>query len=272
MDPLVQEPAADRFHALLAHASAEALDAFAEAVERGCERTGASVDSALLSAADHLAAADGSSPAGAETSLREMQHRMINQLAVLAGVMRVRRRSGIADRRIPPCASCIAQVTALARLHQTLGAGASSGEVELRSHLLGVCELLRQSFSLGDRVFIDVAGPELKVCESEASTLALIVNEAVTNSVKHGFSGQRPGWIRVELEADGGALSRLRIVDNGDGQGGTATPGGGLTLVERLAESLGGHVTRPATPDGFVLDVAFARSARVQLRVRGSRP
>jgi two-component sensor histidine kinase len=258
MDALVRKHRTDRLDALGAEASAGAVAAFVDALALHRERTGSDADAALFEVTQHLAAATEATAAHQDdTGLRELQHRMVNQLAGLAGVMRYRWQSALADGATPPCASCISQVAALGRLHQVLGARVEPAEVGLRSHLIGVCELLRQSFCLGERIFIDVAGPEIGVSQAEATTLALIVNEAVMNAIKHGFPRAGRGWIRVELEAPEGRLACLRIADNGAGESACATPGGGLGLVKKLAASFGGRVSRPPCETGFVLEISF---------------
>jgi two-component sensor histidine kinase len=52
---------------------------------------------------------------------------------------------------------------------------------------------------------------------NQAITCGLIINELVSNALKHGFPDGRAGRVRVELEPLGGRRHVLRVSDNGIG-------------------------------------------------------
>jgi two-component sensor histidine kinase len=81
-----------------------------------------------------------------------------------------------------------------------------------------------------------------------AAPLSLIVNELLTNAVKHGLNG-RAGEIRVGIERDGGVFI-LYVEDDGPGFNFDAPQrrSSGLALVQALARQLKGHFEVVHTP------------------------
>jgi two-component sensor histidine kinase len=83
-----------------------------------------------------------------------------------------------------------------------------------------------------------------------AVSTALIVIEAVTNALRHGFPGDQGGTINVLLEAEG-EDGLLTICDDGIGASDDDDPAGmGLELIRALTLQLEGHLTLCQTEGG----------------------
>jgi two-component sensor histidine kinase len=100
---------------------------------------------------------------------------------------------------------------------------------------------------------------------AQAVPVGLIVNEAVTNALKHAFPGERPGRVSVRLRRQGERGLRLEIADDGIGLpgGGADAEGGGTRLVRTLARQLGGRAAWHARPGGTTVAVAFPEAPAV---------
>jgi two-component sensor histidine kinase len=88
-----------------------------------------------------------------------------------------------------------------------------------------------------------------------AVPLALILNELLTNAVKHAFAPGRPGHVRVSLAEEGG-LCRLRVADDGEGMA-EGVPGAGRGLVEAFVAELDGELAYETGPQGTTATVTF---------------
>jgi len=87
--------------------------------------------------------------------------------------------------------------------------------------------------------------------------LGLIVNELVTNSIKHAFD-DAGGAIRVELRSGiGFGQARLAVSDNGRGIPSAQPEGSGLKLIRSLARQVGGKVEQESFADGTKTAVVF---------------
>lgn len=114
------------------------------------------------------------------------------------------------------------------------------GTVRLRAHLCELCEQVERGLSRdGVRVECDVE--DLTASTEKAIYLSIIVNELVTNALKHAFEDSSEGLIRVASEQHGKGVTII-VEDNGRGlQKAPAKSKGGLgsRLIERFARELG---------------------------------
>ena len=113
-------------------------------------------------------------------------------------------------------------------------------EVRVTHHLGELCMQIRQGLS---RPGVDVEChiDDLSVGAEQAVAMSILVNELVTNALKHAFPDDRHGQIRVSLGKSNGGLL-LEVTDNGVGMtSGTRSRGTGLgtRLVETFTKQLG---------------------------------
>ncbi len=106
------------------------------------------------------------------------------------------------------------------------------------------------------RVALQIEGTERKLNADEEATVYRIVQEAITNSVRHG----RAQEIHVNLHFESSCL-QLQIVDNGDCRGPVAEGFGLQYIRERVAMLAGTAELGPDSPHGFRI--------RVQIPIRG---
>jgi two-component sensor histidine kinase len=114
-----------------------------------------------------------------------------------------------------------------------------------------VCKTARHAFPAN--VTIACRSDAAQLPNDSAMPLALILNELLTNAVKHGMRG-RAGTIQVGLERDGEALV-LSVEDQGPGfdLGAVARRSSGLQLVQGLARQLRGRFEVHRDPTRCVL-------------------
>ena len=104
----------------------------------------------------------------------------------------------------------------------------------------------------------------IEIVAEHAAPIALIVNEVVTNALKHAFPDERRGTLTVSLRGVDGTM-RIEVRDDGVGEGvtGMSTTSFGTSLVRILTRQLRASVTwgdaRPGTK--VVIDVPVGGSA-----------
>ncbi len=140
-----------------------------------------------------------------DTLVLEVHHRVKNSLQGVTGVLRqhVQRHPSSAG----PITQAIAQVQSIAAIHGLQGRDVS-GEVQLRELLCAVAHGVQSIWHIA--VAVDVA-PGLGNCcvvQPEAVPLALVLNELLSNAVKHG--GPEPN-VRIKLEL----IAELAAPDRG---------------------------------------------------------
>ena len=102
---------------------------------------------------------------------------------------------------------------------------------------------LKNAMGMNLRVSITSTAARCALPVAQAIPLALIVNELVTNALKHGFPRGRSGTIRVILDKHTSNELALTVADDGVGlRGQHLRIGTGQTLLAHLTEQLGGRL------------------------------
>lgn len=174
-----------------------------------------------------------------EALFRELQHRVGNQLQLIVGALSVAetRIADPAGRKIIDELS--RRVVSIARSHEQL----SLARVEQDIGLEAFFQRLLPTLPVPERIEVTSAIDDTAVPIGTAVRLGLIVNELVTNSVKHAF-GEKGGHITIALHAGEASGGILLVSDDGAGMSGSGVGGGGagVGLVRTLAAQIGGSV------------------------------
>ena len=197
-----------------------------------------------------------------ESLLKEVHHRVKNNLQVISSLMRL--QSAQVEN---PVAQAVLRdmqnrIGSMALLHETLYQSGSFARVDLATYLRSLCSQLFHSLVVDPesiQLRLDVASVSLDL--NQAVPCGLLVNELVSNCLKHAFPDGRRGEVRVEVQpVDGGPALRLRVADNGVG-----LPADfdlqqlhslGLQLVSDLVGQIQGRLEIGRGP-GAVFEVVF---------------
>ncbi|PSK87738.1 PAS domain S-box-containing protein [Limimaricola soesokkakensis] len=177
-----------------------------------------------------------------QTLLSELNHRMKNNLHLILSMLRLE-----AGRFQGPAsfAAAIERIEAVAALHAQLGFSEGAGRVSFCGYLEDLAAKLRRSLLEGTGIRLDCTAEPLDLDLDLAVPLGIVINELVTNAIKHAFP-QGAGLIRLGLtrKADGGLL----VVVEDDGYGPervapdipetTSCPGSGSGMGSRLVAGL----------------------------------
>jgi two-component sensor histidine kinase len=193
--------------------------------------------------------------------LREIHHRVKNNLQIVTSLLNLRARSSASAPARSAMLETQTRIKALALVHRNLYEQDNVQAVELSGFLQELCDLLRESVNADSSAAIEVQAQSVQVSADQAIPMALLVTEAVSNALKHAFPGGRPGKITVSLERRP-TEALLTVADNGVGlpDGGSKADanqaeGIGLTLIEMLAKQIGGE-----------LAISVAQGTRLSLR------
>ena len=125
------------------------------------------------------------------------------------------------------------------------------GTVRLGEHLCQLCEQVERGLSR-DGVRVECEVDDLSASSDKAICLSIIVNELVTNALKHAFEGAENGTIHVRSAMEAGRVA-IVVEDNGRGMAASGSNGGsglGTRLVERFVRQLGGKHIVSSSADG----------------------
>ena len=192
-----------------------------------------------------------------EVLLREVHHRVKNNLQAMWGMIQVE-RSRLKDQEARDRLALVAdRISVLGRIHQQLYTSGNFAEVNMGEHIDELCRNLAEASGRRD-LTIEVDVEALRLGLEIALPVGLIVNEIVSNSLRHAFPEGRGGQIRVSLRRQSSERIVLSVSDDGIGvdEGKTEPRGIGLTLVQALADQIEGTISFSADA-GYNAVVSF---------------
>ena len=180
-----------------------------------------------------------------ETLLREVHHRVKNNLQVISSLLSLQAAQSTDEGVRAALAESGARVQTMARVHERLYRSARLSSLELGEHLSDLAKLVFQGHQRPG-LELDCEVDSMEVDLELATPLGLILNELVSNACKHGFRGRQAGRVSVRLHREG---ERLELVVADDGLG--LPPGFelnqsaslGLRIVRSLVEQMRGTLS-----------------------------
>jgi len=184
------------------------------------------------------------------TLLKELYHRVKNNLQLIISLFNLQARTlkdGRAQRALSEAAN---RVRAMSLVHERLYQSRTLGTIRLDDYVRELCDQLASANGADRRgiaLALEVAPVDVGL--DLAVPLGLLLNELVSNSLKHAFPAGRRGTIRVTLALDAGEgadaseqMLRLTVHDDGIGlppeADRTSPQTLGLRLVAALSEQL----------------------------------
>ncbi len=185
-----------------------------------------------------------------EVLLREIHHRVKNNLQVISSLLSLQADHVEDPQIVAAFRETQARVRSMSLIHEELYQASNLARVNFSDYLRRLTGYLANAYGVGGRVRIHMDVRDVLLGVDTAIPLGLIVNELVSNALKHAFPDGRHGeialWLtRIEDEADQ-HWYELVVQDNGKGFPDNVdyrnTDSLGLQLVQVLSRQLRGHV------------------------------
>lgn len=185
-----------------------------------------------------------------EGLLREIHHRVKNNLQVITSLLRLEGGRDTLSASSNVLQDMQGRIRAMALLHESLYRSGTIATLDLGAYLRQLAAQSFRALAPGDgsvRLKLDVDLDTVQLAMDQANPCGLMVNELVSNALKHGFPGGRAGEVCVELKVlDDPQWVNLRISDNGVGLPGDFDEKRqvslGLKLAGDLARQIGGQL------------------------------
>ena len=171
--------------------------------------------------------------------VREMHHRVKNNLQMIAMLLRLQIREGreVSGREV--LTETINRILSIAAVHEILAAEGLR-QVAVRTMLERVVHTVTQTmapphFALEARI----EGDDFSLPSQQATSLALVVNELLQNAMEHAFPGRSAGRVVITL-SEGRDAIQVEVRDDGIGLPDGFSPGRsadlGLQIVRTLVQ------------------------------------
>ena len=199
-----------------------------------------------------------------EFLLKEIHHRVKNNLEVVSSLVSLQ-TAQIKDPAVVEAMNEIqSRVYSMSMIHRRLYLGKNLATIEMKDYFMDLGKYVLEGFGAVGQITIhyDMIPTELDI--DTAVPLGLIVNELLTNSLKHAFPGKKTGNVTLSLTPLQGSRMLLAYEDDGIGSQAkdTQKKGFGLSLIELLTYQISGKMEKKkATGTRIELDFKLPKTA-----------
>jgi two-component sensor histidine kinase len=174
-----------------------------------------------------------------EATIREVHHRVKNNLQTIASLLRIQARRSGSPEASRALSEAVERVSSMAVVHEML-AGSTDENVDFGEAARTVVDMVRQGIAgAASGIVVDVEGTTGEVPASTATSLALVTAELVHNAIEHGLGPSGSGTVQVAMRRLPGEL-HLVVRDDGVGLPEAFDPSGdanlGLAIVRTIVE------------------------------------
>ena len=197
-----------------------------------------------------------------EVLLQEVHHRVKNNLQIISSLVNMQARKLEAGPSRDALRECQTRVQAIALIHERLYQSQDYSRVPLSDYVRSLAASIFNATGTALRgVELEFAIDDVSLTVDKAIPCGLVLNELITNALKHAFRDGRSGKLQVELARTDDELIRLAVRDDGVGlppdfqkQRGHSL---GIQLVSTLAEQLDASLTI-SSERGASFELVFA--------------
>jgi len=198
-----------------------------------------------------------------EVLLREVHHRVKNNLQTVSSLLNLQAKNTGNYQIKSLLKGSQNRVLSMAMIHEMLYLRSNLSKIEFQPYVQELTEYLMKSVEGKNKnITVNIDIPNLELGIDTAIPLGLLINEAVTNSLKYGFVENGEGEIGITLEKTAAKNTyNLLITDNGIGYSEKInfrnTKSLGLKLIHNLARQLKGSAKRLDTEQGTNYSITF---------------
>ena len=190
-----------------------------------------------------------------ETLLREIHHRVKNNLQIIISLLNMQERKLTDQAGLDAIHETRSRINAISLVHRGLYEGDDLRVIDMPIFLSRLIDELKTGLIAKDQdIAVKLEIAPLKLEADTAIPVALFIVEALTNSVKHGCKAG--GNIRVSLET-ANDQSVVSVQDDGVGSATPHVKGTGAKLMQGFARQLSGTFSTESSEHGYSTQLSF---------------
>ena len=188
----------------------------------------------------------------------EVRHRVKNMIQMTSSLLRMQEAASGSPEVRQALHEARDRLTVLAKVYDALLKPDPNGRtVNVTELIAGLANALRRATAGDQEIRIELDCDDVSLPVTDATSIGLILNEALTNAFKYAFAGRPAGTVHIRLRRSGSKLS-LSISDDGNGFVAPPRAGSlGMRLIRGLARQLDAQVTIDGT-DGTTVALEWA--------------
>lgn len=198
-----------------------------------------------------------------EWLMKEIHHRVKNNLQIISSLLNTQSSYLDNEQALMAIRDSQNRMQAISIVHQKLYQSDDISTINVQRYIEELAHNIEASFETRGRISFTFAVDNIRLTTADTVPLGLILNEAITNSVKYAFNGEGRGIITVSMFKTTNGQYQLEVRDNGKG-----LPTGfnvenctslGINLMTGLTEQMNGKF-EIRSENGTVVSVTFPPS------------
>ena len=194
-----------------------------------------------------------------ELLIKEIHHRVKNNLQVVSSLLNIAERKISDENAKQPFRDSANRINSMGLIHSFLYQNENFSDIDLKKYIQQLTDLLADSFRTKyPRIQILLEVGPVKLDMDSAIEIGLIINELVTNSLKHGVYENDKPVINLSMQPEGSKLN-LRVKDNGLSKGNqkiNVEASFGMRMIAALTKKLNGTMNIQQE-NGFEVAIVF---------------
>lgn len=179
--------------------------------------------------------------------LKEIHHRVKNNLQVVSSLIRLQSFETEDLEAKKMFGATVNRVIAMALIHEKMYQKDNLSKINLADYLDSLSKDILRSYSINEPVSFEIKS-ELEIIGNRTIVpLALIFNELISNSLKHGFQTVKKGVITVDIKIFDKNYFIIKYQDNGKWLNPGSDSSFGIELINTFTEQLDGEVSMEST-------------------------
>lgn len=201
--------------------------------------------------------------------LSEIHHRVKNNMAIVSGLLQLQALNEDHELLTDKLNDSVSRIQAMASIHELLYQSDNFSELEFGQIIGKIVENTKETFSDNKEITVECDSESMNLNINQAIPGAIIINEVLTNSLKHAFKDRKQGKIQIKLSILGDNTIDLEICDDGIG-----LPSNfdeirknslGMSIINQLVNQLSAEHKFESSKDGTCFTLRFKK-----LKVKGA--
>lgn len=187
-----------------------------------------------------------------ETLLREVHHRVKNNLQMITSLLSMQQRRLESDAAKNVISLTKNRVKSIGLIHEHLYKHEDFSKIDLYEYVWELTHMIVDSSIKNPKPKITFEIPKQSADIDTAIPIGIILNELITNCVKYAFNNHDSPTLTIRIEDLHDELI-VKVVDNGHGASNDEIKSGfGHTIVNTLVQNISGSIHNESTKDGYV--------------------
>lgn len=177
------------------------------------------------------------------TLLKEVHHRVKNNLQIVVSLLRIQNADVQSEETKAHFKTAINRIMTISMIHRKLYQSGELSEIEFKKYLSGLIEDIKNLHLDDHEIKVEFSSNITEIDLNSIVPLGLIINELITNSIKHAFKATQNRTISIQFDQTDDNNVCMRYWDSGVWKA-EEKSGFGLELLQLLTEQLEGNLER----------------------------